>query len=235
MVLSEDGSITQQFFNELAIQLTSKNNKNKELAKKFRNYSKKLAVIPAKKSLAELVSFTLLALGFLGVPLSGLISESFYFQICLLIGSLFVIGLSFSKHITEKLANLYESKFEDEIKSIYELKLEIREELNKRNTNLIIVIDDIDRLNQSEMRQIFRLVKANADFPKAIYLLSMDREIVEKNLQEQIGIDGNEYLDKIIQVPFNVPNIGSTRILDYLIKNLNETLSNKLPESANKY
>jgi predicted KAP-like P-loop ATPase len=40
----------------------------------------------------------------------------------------------------------------------------------------LVVVDDIDRLNQGEIREIFQLVKINADFPQLIYLLLFDSE-----------------------------------------------------------
>lgn len=42
---------------------------------------------------------------------------------------------------------------------------------------IIVVIDDIDRLTNSQIRDIFQLVKQVADFPNVIYVLAMDREV----------------------------------------------------------
>jgi predicted KAP-like P-loop ATPase len=36
---------------------------------------------------------------------------------------------------------------------------------------MLVSVDDIDRLTAEEIRQIFRLMKAVADFPKVTYLL----------------------------------------------------------------
>ena len=98
----------------------------------------------------------------------------------------------------------------------------------------MVVIDDIDRLNQSEIRQIFRLIRVNADFPSTIYLLAFDREIVEKNLEEQVGISGKDYLNKIVQVNFDVPLAKPSKISEFLFKKLDRILGS-LPESAQKY
>ena len=45
-----------------------------------------------------------------------------------------------------------------------------------------------------------------------IYLLSFDREIVVRALQEEQKCDGKEYLEKIIQVPFDIPEADKTLV-----------------------
>src|ERR1700730_11405644 len=56
----------------------------------------------------------------------------------------------------------------------------------KRRT--IVLIDDIDRLNATETRQIFQLVKLTARFPYVTYVLAFDRTAVAATLQT-IGVD----------------------------------------------
>lgn len=89
--------------------------------------------------------------------------------------------------------------------SIEAKKQKVIETLKKQKQKLIIIIDDIDRLNNAQIRAIFQLVNSLAGFPNMIYLLSFDREVVARALQEEQQCDGEEYLEKIIQVPFEVP------------------------------
>jgi len=71
---------------------------------------------------------------------------------------------------------------------------------------IVVVLDDIDRLNTSEIRDIFRLVRLTANFPNIIYVLAFDRKRVEDALSEQ-GIPGRAYLEKILQIGFDLPTI----------------------------
>lgn len=71
---------------------------------------------------------------------------------------------------------------------------------------IVVVLDDIDRLNTSEIRDIFRLVRLTANFPNIIYVLAFDRKRVEDALSEQ-GIPGRAYLEKILQLGFDLPTI----------------------------
>lgn len=101
----------------------------------------------------------------------------------------------------------------------------LEQELIKANKKIIIVIDDIDRLNNSQIRDIFQLVKQVADFPNVIYMLVMDREVVCSALAEVHNIDGNEYLEKIIQVPFEIPKVRKTKLDDVLFTKLNQIIN----------
>jgi predicted KAP-like P-loop ATPase len=104
----------------------------------------------------------------------------------------------------------------------------IRDEINKlileKNCKIIVVIDDIDRLSDFEIRQIFQLVKLLADFPKTIYLLSFDKEIVVKALDEIQESSGEKFLEKVIQIPFEVPKINNADIERLLFNHLNELI-----------
>ena len=91
--------------------------------------------------------------------------------------------------------------------NIGELKAAISEDLREIDQPIVVFIDDIDRLTTDEIRQMFRLVKSVADFPNVIYVLAFDREIVSDALEAgDRGVqDGDEYLEKIIQLPQHVP------------------------------
>ncbi|MDR0966481.1 MAG: hypothetical protein LBM75_08290 [Myxococcales bacterium] len=90
-------------------------------------------------------------------------------------------------------------------KTLTELKNELNDLLLKLNQRIIIFIDDIDRLERETMRYLFRMIRLNADFPNVTYILAFDRFVVEKNLDEENGIRGRDYLEKIVQVSFDIP------------------------------
>lgn len=119
-------------------------------------------------------------------------------------------------------------------KDLNGLKEELSEILGKLDRKIIIVIDDIDRLSQSEIKQVFKLVKIIADFPNTIYVLAFDDQIVTKNLNEQLDVSGRDYLNKIVQVSFNIPYVKQYKINKILFTELDRILST-LPKSYNKY
>lgn len=107
-----------------------------------------------------------------------------------------------------------------------ESKEELKKALLKISSKIVVVIDDIDRLNNSQIRDIFQLVKQVGDFPNVIYVLLMDREVVSSALKEVHNIDGDEYLDKIIQVPFEIPDISKEKLYSILQKKIKKVHEN---------
>ena len=109
-----------------------------------------------------------------------------------------------------------------ETPSLNDAKEKLCEALEDFNHKIIVFIDDIDRLTTPQIKDIFQLVKQVGDFPNIIYVLTMDREIVCNALSEYHNIDGDEYLKKIVQVSFEVPEIDKTTVHQILRDRLND-------------
>ncbi|HEX5329792.1 KAP family P-loop NTPase fold protein [Sulfuricurvum sp.] len=107
-------------------------------------------------------------------------------------------------------------------KSLSDTKLSIEKHLLKLNKKILIIVDDIDRLNNTEIRQIFQMIKVLGNFPNTVYLSSMDKDIVANALFEDQKLDGSEYLEKIINVPFMVPSISNEEVQKFLFMKLDE-------------
>ncbi len=233
---SDLDNLSQYFFNEIATELEIKNDdkKDKKIAEKLKLYAKLLQIIPEKKVLSDLSSKFLFGLGLLSISTSQVIqwtnlsAEWVKYTIFGLGLILFLLGIF--KDFLLGLSDYFSHRSNANKKSISELKKEIKNDLSERKKKLVIVIDDIDRLNQSEIRQIFRLVRVNADFPNTIYLLAFDRKIIEANLEEQVGVSGKDYLEKIVQVSFDIPLAKSEKIANFLFQELNRVLET-LPDS----
>lgn len=112
------------------------------------------------------------------------------------------------------------NKTEEE--SLNDLKNELNTLFGNLDHKIIVIIDDIDRLSPLEIRQMFQLVKLVADFPNTIYLLSFDKKMVIKALEDNNGISGEEYIKKIIQIPFEVPEVYKKSIENFLFSQLNQ-------------
>jgi KAP family P-loop domain len=95
--------------------------------------------------------------------------------------------------------------------------------LAKLENPIVVVVDDIDRLQPQEIRDILRLVKLTANFPKVIYLLAFDRQRVEQALDQE-GFEGRAYLEKIVQVTYNVPPVPEAALSRILVEGLDEAI-----------
>lgn len=114
-------------------------------------------------------------------------------------------------------------------KSLEEIKIKISKALLKLDKKIIIFIDDVDRLSDIEICQIFQLVKLLADFSNVIYVLAMDKDVVVSALQNSQKQHSEEYIEKIIQLPINVPDVPQLKVHNVLIGKLN-TICNNLNE-----
>lgn len=103
-------------------------------------------------------------------------------------------------------------------------KNEIIQKVVEEDLKIIVSIDDIDRLSEEEIVAVFQLVKALADFPNAVYLLAFDYDVVVHALGTVQHGEGREYLEKIIQVPFEIPAPSMASIHDALFSKLNGIL-----------
>jgi hypothetical protein len=94
--------------------------------------------------------------------------------------------------------------------------------LEKQEDRILIVIDDIDRLNNDQIRQVFQLVTAVANFPNVTYLLSFDKEIVVNALADVQKGNGEEYLEKVVQMPISLPDVQREDIKKILYARLRD-------------
>jgi predicted KAP-like P-loop ATPase len=112
--------------------------------------------------------------------------------------------------------------------TLEDTKIAVSDIFQKLRRRIIIVIDDVDRLSRDEIRLLFQLIKINADFPNTIYLVAFDRAVVENALTTEPGVSGREYLEKIVQVGFNIPNPDPTLLQTIFFVELDKVLDDIL-------
>ncbi|MGQ1157712.1 KAP family P-loop NTPase fold protein [Acinetobacter baumannii] len=225
--------ITQAFFDEISKSIGKENDseKYKKLAKKFEKYG---GYLSASEILLSSASSSLPVI----IPILAsisFISSLFlnYQSITITITAVLAVYISIVKWGTEILKKIglhYDGKAKDSEKTLSEIRAELKEELQSLESPILIVMDDLDRLNTSELRMIFQLIKANTDFPNVTFLLLFQKNIVENKLTD-ITQSGKEYLEKIIQVPFNIPKAEVSKVHQVLFKNIKNILNSD--ESVN--
>jgi|LGVF01.1.fsa_nt_gb hypothetical protein len=76
---------------------------------------------------------------------------------------------------------------------------------------LVIFIDDLDRCIPENTITVLESLKLYLDNSRCVFVLGMDRAIVELAIKQRYGKDiqlsGREYLEKIVQLPFFLPPI----------------------------
>lgn len=110
-----------------------------------------------------------------------------------------------------------------------ELRARIENILAEGGKRVVILIDDIDRLDRTETQAIFKLVKLSASFNHTSYVLALDDGIVAAAIGEKYGQGGFEagraFLEKIIQVPLHLPPPDETALRQMTFEGVDAALT----------
>ena len=104
-----------------------------------------------------------------------------------------------------------------EAKSLHSQHAELSAELASAGKRVVVLVDDIDRLEDDEIRQVMRLVRLVGDFKNVVYVLAFDAERVATVLGGERGIEeGRRYLEKIVQLSYDTPAIARDDLVGLL-------------------
>lgn len=111
--------------------------------------------------------------------------------------------------------------------SIEDIKKRIEKKIQTTGKRVIIMIDDLDRLDKDEIFQLLKIVKVIADFKGVTYLIAIDEDAVVKAINNRFSSSGKKeagrsFLEKIIQVPLHLPVIPRTTLNEELLSGIDE-------------
>jgi hypothetical protein len=206
--------ITQAFFSEIGKKFRTSPAIERERAKrllkvweKFRDVSLAGGEI-AQRLRDSMVALIALLAGGSGV-LAGQLKSGLFASILewASVGLLTVAGLcGIYAPVAEAFAKLVRKSAEKAPPSLESVRDELKAELAQLESSVIVVVDDMDRLTQEQVRMMVQLVKANADFDNVVYLLPFQRNIVAAALDHVTCEKGHDFLKKIVQVDLEVPD-----------------------------
>jgi hypothetical protein len=109
-----------------------------------------------------------------------------------------------------------------------ELKERIQSILRAEKKRVVVLMDDIDRLDKQEIYNIFKLVKLTADFEYTAYILAFDYHMVANALSERYSGNktdpGANFLEKIIQVPLILPKADEISLRQLCFKGVDQAV-----------
>lgn len=106
-------------------------------------------------------------------------------------------------------------------RSLDDYQFELKDLLNNRERQLVVFIDDIDRLDKDEIRALIRQVKGGFNFKNIKFVLIYQQSIVEAALTDGETIKGKEFLEKIILCNFVIPPVPVRLVHNLFNKQLN--------------
>ena len=115
-------------------------------------------------------------------------------------------------------------------------KRRVAKQLKKLNIQILVVLDDIDRLHAEELLMVFKLVRLVGRLPNVHYLLAYDEATVlgiikETSLAANDISRARHYLEKMVQVRLDVPparEAARTRYLNGLLESIYDRYEVKL-------
>lgn len=105
---------------------------------------------------------------------------------------------------------------------------ELEFSIKKLNKKIVIIIDDLDRLNFSEIKEILFSIKKSFMLPNVSYLLSYDTENIinlEKTPDDTEKV--REFLEKFVNIKTSL-FLGSDLLSQYISKNFDNAVKNNL-------
>lgn len=129
------------------------------------------------------------------------------------------------------------SKFEsllDSNENLSTLKQEIIKTLElTKDKKIIVIIDDLDRIQGDEIFNMLKLIGSIANFPNIINIVAYDKEYICKNLNKYFFNSNDEinsakkYLQKIIPFEFPLPKINYNTLYTMFFEKLETIIENE--------
>lgn len=131
-------------------------------------------------------------------------------------------------------SNLLCNDLHNEQSDLFAVKKELEEKLKQKDCTIIVFIDEIDRLSDSEIYMTMKLVNSIANLPNIVYFLSLDKSVVAKALEQLNKGNGEDFLEKIIQVAFEMPIINHLKLNKFLFEKIDEVID-YIPEVSKNW
>lgn len=101
----------------------------------------------------------------------------------------------------------------------------INKEIKSINKKIIIVIDDLDRLDKKEIFETIRLIRNTASFAKTFFVVAYDRNYILNAIEEINQHQSHYYLEKIFQIEFTLPPISDSILQNEITRRLENVLT----------
>lgn len=109
----------------------------------------------------------------------------------------------------------------NEDKNPYEL---IKEILERTKHKTVVFIDDIDRLNAAEIKEVLRLIRNTANFPYIQFIVAYDKNYVCETLKNNGINTPDRYLEKFFNVEMSLPKSEERVFCNELLTRIQETV-----------
>jgi predicted KAP-like P-loop ATPase len=136
-----------------------------------------------------------------------------------------LIKFDFSKLYAEIGNHLDDKSLEDKIISFQNQYKKLEQNILREKKALVVFIDDLDRCEPENVLKLLSAIKLFFTFGnKTIFVCGIDKDAVDKAVKCQYGdvVKSGEYLEKIFDISFDMPQPNINKMIDYYFKDLPE-------------
>jgi len=101
----------------------------------------------------------------------------------------------------------------------------INDTLRRIDKQIVIFIDDLDRLDKNEVLDVIRLIRNTANFANIFFVAAYDRGYIMQALEDFNRYNKEAFLEKIFQLEVPLPKFEQHHLTSYLHKSLQEVLT----------
>lgn len=130
--------------------------------------------------------------------------------------------------------------YREHIRSLEQFQREFEElidsEVLAKQRRLVVFIDDLDRCLPEKAIEVLEALKLFLDVPGCVFVLGADREVIQRGIRvkykgflvdsedpvradRRIPITGDDYLEKIVQLPFHLLPLDESRVEQFIKDN----------------
>ena len=99
----------------------------------------------------------------------------------------------------------------------------LAQKMKELHQPILVLVDDVDRLDSQELLSLLNLIRNTADFPYLCYILAADKESISQNLNNTGIVDTDLYLRKFFNLELTFPPVDN-ELIGLLSDNLTKVL-----------
>ena len=123
--------------------------------------------------------------------------------------------------------NVVTTLLEDTLTPVSDAKDKAANVIGSMPLPVVVLIDDLDRLDGSELMAVLRLVRVTANFKNLLFVVAYDKDYVSRALMSEGVEKGDEFLKKIFPLEICLPAFESFVLANHLYSELKNCLDDE--------
>jgi hypothetical protein len=130
------------------------------------------------------------------------------------------------KNLTKIKKSREESIIRDQIRTIKAFRVDFEQIVEKAvgdDGKFIIFIDDLDRIMPEKVVDVIEAIKTFLNCKRCVFVIGCDYDYLNTCIGKRydgMNLSGKDYIEKIVQIPFNVPSMEGPVFFNFLNSNL---------------